>query len=93
MGIHIGLFDSETVVLMRTALDHAWSSLPPKRQTPGRKSALAAAIVRLTARGERDLVCLSRDALNTIATDAKGVTGSAGAQIKKGAQRRNSGDR
>jgi len=64
-------------------------SLPPKRQTPRSKSALAAAIIRLTAQGERDLVSLSRDALKTIATDAKGVTESAGAQIRKTGRRRN----
>ena len=90
MGVHVELFDPETVVVMRSALDDAWSSLPSKRQTLGRESALAAAIVMLAARGERDLVSLSRDALKTIATGAKGVTGSAGAQIKKAARRRNS---
>ena len=92
MGVDIQSFDPETIVLMRNALDDAWCSLPSKRQTLRRKSALAAAIVRLTAQGERDSLFLSRAALKTIAMDAKGVTGSAGAQIKKAALRRNSRD-
>jgi hypothetical protein len=66
MNVHIESFDPETVALMRVALDHAWSSLPRKRQTPGNRSTLAAAIVSLAAQGERDAVCLSRDAFDMI---------------------------
>jgi hypothetical protein len=46
MGVRIESFEPETVDLMRTALDDAWSSLPSKLQTRGTKSSLAAAIVR-----------------------------------------------
>ena len=88
MDVHIDSFDPETIDLMRAALDHAWSSLPLQRQTPRSKSTLAAAIISLAARGERDTVRLSRIASNVIATRGEGATRSAGARIKKAARRR-----
>ncbi len=83
MDVHIESFDPETVDLMRAALDHAWSSLPLERQTPGSKSTLAAAMVSLTAQGERDSVCLSRDALNVIATKGRAQPGRPVRQSRK----------
>ena len=49
-----GLFDSETLGLMRTALDHAWAALPPDRQTAETRERLAQAIVALAKQWERD---------------------------------------
>jgi hypothetical protein len=77
---------------MCAALDRAWSSLPPDRQTPESKSTLAIAILGLATRGERDSVRLSRDALNAIATEGNGETESADAQVETVAQGRNAHD-
>jgi len=52
--IDYGVFDSEALSLMRTALDHAWQALPPDRQTAETRERLAQAVVTLATQWERD---------------------------------------
>lgn len=47
-------FDSETVALLRTALERAWTSLPLSEQARTNRSELAERILKAAARGERD---------------------------------------
>jgi hypothetical protein len=47
-------FDPDTVALLRTTLDHAWTSLKPGQQAATSRSILAERILRAAARGERD---------------------------------------
>jgi hypothetical protein len=82
MNVHIDSFDPETVTLMSAALDRAWSSLPPERQTPQTKSMLATAIVRLASQGERDAVRLSHGAFDAIRTEGTRDAASADTQIE-----------
>jgi hypothetical protein len=50
-GVH---YDPETVILLRTALDAAWSSLVPTEQARRSKTEMAQRILRRAATGERD---------------------------------------
>jgi hypothetical protein len=54
-----GVFDSEALDLMRTALDHAWEALPPDQQTAETRERLAQAVVALAMQWERDPADLS----------------------------------
>jgi hypothetical protein len=47
-------FDPATIALLRTTLDHAWASLPPRQQAVTNRSVLAERILKAAARGERD---------------------------------------
>jgi hypothetical protein len=49
-----GVFDSESVRLMRAALDQAWEALPPDRQTAETRERIAQAVVNLATQWERD---------------------------------------
>jgi hypothetical protein len=49
-----GAYDPETLSLLRTALDAAWDALPPEHHLRTTKSELAARLLHLAARGERD---------------------------------------
>ena len=49
-----GVFDSEALYLMRTALDHAWEALPPNQQSAQTRERLAQAVVALATQWERD---------------------------------------
>ena len=49
-----GVFDSEALNLMRTALDHAWEALPPNQQSAQTRERLAQAVVALATQWERD---------------------------------------
>jgi hypothetical protein len=60
-------FDSETLVLLRAALDEAWSSLKPEQQARTSKSALARALLYFAAQGERNPVRLRTHALSAVA--------------------------
>jgi hypothetical protein len=51
-------FDPETVSLLRTALDQAWSILLPRQRAAITKSELAQRILEFAALGERDPVRL-----------------------------------
>jgi hypothetical protein len=51
-----GVFDSEALSLMQTALDHAWEALPPDRRTAEARERIAQAVVSLTMQWERDPV-------------------------------------
>ena len=60
-------FDSETIALMKKALDEAWGSLPPKMQATMLKTALAARILESAADGERSREGLRNAALRDLA--------------------------
>jgi hypothetical protein len=47
-------FDPKTVLLLRSALDGAWASLPLSRRAVMSQSILAERILRAAAQGERD---------------------------------------
>jgi hypothetical protein len=55
MGHQIGVcFDPETVELLRTVLDDAWSSISAHRKARTSKTELAERILVAAGRGERD---------------------------------------
>ena len=60
-------FDSETIALMKKALDEAWGSLPPKMQATMLKTTLAARILESAADGERSREGLRNAALRDLA--------------------------
>ena len=60
-------FDSETIALMKRALDEAWSSLPPKMQATMLKTTLAVRILESAADGERSREGLRNAALRDLA--------------------------
>ena len=64
MTIDNRCFDPETIEVLRTALDEAWSSLPPRKQALVNKTDLAERILALAAIGERDPIRLRTAALN-----------------------------
>jgi hypothetical protein len=47
-------FDTETIALMKEALDDAWDRLPPKRKATLLKTMLAERILKSAAEGERN---------------------------------------
>jgi hypothetical protein len=57
-------FSSETLGLLRTALDEAWGLLPDHRKFEVQKSDMALRILRRASEGERDPVKLRAAALN-----------------------------
>jgi len=60
-------FDLETITLMKTALDDAWSCLPPAMKASVLKSALAERILKSATDGERDRRRLRDAALRGLA--------------------------
>jgi hypothetical protein len=60
-------FDSETIALMKEALDDAWDRLPPKRQATLLKTTLAERILKSAAEGERNRERLRDAALRDFA--------------------------
>ena len=60
------VFKPEDLAILRASLDPALNSLPSERRTPANVEAMAAAIVRKAAEGERDLLLLSGHALKAI---------------------------
>lgn len=60
-------FDSETIALMKKALDEAWGSLPPKMQATMLKTTLAVRILESAADGERSREGLRNAALRDLA--------------------------
>ena len=57
-------YDPETLNVMRTALDEAWTLLPDDRKSEIAKSAMAQRILKQAAEGVRDPVSLRTSALN-----------------------------
>jgi hypothetical protein len=57
-------FDPDTIVLLRTTLDHVWAGLPPTQRALTSQSLLAERILRAAARGERDPGRLHTQALS-----------------------------
>ena len=56
-------YDPETLNVMRTALDEAWTLLPDDRKSKISKSAMAQRILKQAAEGVRDPVSLRTSAL------------------------------
>ncbi len=61
-------FDLDTVLLLREALDDAWSFLPPRQRGTTSKTLLAERILKSAAEGERDPERLIDAALTAVAT-------------------------
>ena len=49
-----GVYGPETVELLRSVLEDAWTSLRPEQQREVSKTLLAERLMRAAARGERD---------------------------------------
>jgi hypothetical protein len=60
-------FDSETIALVKEALDDAWDRLPPKTQATLLKTTLAERILKSAAEGERNRERLRYAALRDFA--------------------------
>jgi hypothetical protein len=60
-------FDSQTITLMKVALDEAWNHLPPKLQATMLKTTLAERILKSAADGERNRERLREAALRDLA--------------------------
>lgn len=56
-------YDPETLEILKSALDEAWSSLSPTQQAETTKSTLASRILKAAAKGERDPIRLRAHAL------------------------------
>ena len=54
----MGAYDPETLILLRNALDEAWSSLSDERKAKMQKSEMAHRILQRASEGERDPVRL-----------------------------------
>jgi len=67
MAKPVAYFDSETIALMKKALDEAWGSLPPKMRATMLKTTLAARILESAADGERSREGLRNAALRDLA--------------------------
>ena len=61
-----GVFGPEDIALLRTSYDEAWKTLSPDRQTHENAEVIAAAIIRMAAKGERDRCRVSVDALKSL---------------------------
>jgi hypothetical protein len=57
------VLDPETLALLSTVLDHAWSDLLPEQQATISRDLLAERLLRAAARGERDPDALRARAL------------------------------
>lgn len=64
----VGVFDPETLDLLKECLENAWSRLGPAQQASTSKMALAERILKAAASGERDPTCLQARALIGIAS-------------------------
>jgi hypothetical protein len=69
-----GVFDHETLELLRACLDDAWAQLSPIQQSNTLKSTLALRILQAAAAGERDPVRLRTCALLHIASPPRRMT-------------------
>jgi hypothetical protein len=58
-----GVYDPETIKLLRAVLDEAWNSLVTEKQAQASKCLLAERMLRLAAKGERDPMRLRAAAL------------------------------
>jgi hypothetical protein len=59
-------FGPETIAVMRSALEQAWSSLTPEQQACTEQSTLALEIINLARQGENDPKRLCAHALTSI---------------------------
>jgi hypothetical protein len=61
-----GVYDPETLALLRTALDEAWDTLLPRQRARITKSELAQRMLKFAALGERDPARLQVRAVSEI---------------------------
>jgi hypothetical protein len=59
----MALYDPETLMVLRNALDEAWALLPDNRKSTSQKSDMAQRILKRAAEGVRDPVRLRAAAL------------------------------
>ena len=64
------VYNSETLKLLRDALDDAWAALRPDERARASRTMLAARLLELAAEGERDPARLRSAALSTVVTSA-----------------------
>jgi len=64
----MALYDPETLMVLRNALDEAWALLPENRKSTGQKSDMAQRILKKAAEGIRDPGRLRASALVAPAT-------------------------
>jgi hypothetical protein len=57
-------FNPETITILQSALDDAWSKLSPEQQAATDKGTLAERILGLAAQGERDPIRLRNGAVS-----------------------------
>ena len=62
-GGAMALYDPETLIVLRNALDEAWALLPDNRKSASQKSDMAQRILKKAAEGVRDPVRLRASAL------------------------------
>jgi len=60
-------FDTQTIALLKVALDEAWDHLPPQLQATMLKTTLAERILKSAAGGERNRERLREAALSDLA--------------------------
>jgi hypothetical protein len=66
-----GVYDPETVNLLRTVLDQAWDSLSSHQRDQTTKADLALRILKLAMAGERDPAYLRTRAIMGVVSDHK----------------------
>jgi hypothetical protein len=66
------VFDPETINLIQTVLEDAWSSLPPERQACVSRTRMAERVLSAAAHGERDPIRLrARTLIEVAAVDIR----------------------
>ena len=65
-GLTQGVFGPEDLAILRASFERAAKALPSERRTQANVEAMAAAIIRKAAEGERDPLLLSGHALKSI---------------------------
>jgi hypothetical protein len=65
-----GVFDPETLAVLKAAFDEACLALPPGQHTPSVRSALAQRILKKASQGERDPLRLRAYALTDVLSPA-----------------------
>jgi hypothetical protein len=72
-GDAMALYDPDTLMVLRNALDEAWALLPDNRKSTSQKSDMAQRILKRAAEGVRDPVRLRAAALFGPATHTSKV--------------------
>jgi hypothetical protein len=79
-----GAYDPETVNLLRSVLDQAWSSLSPQQRDQTAKCDMALRILKLAMAGERDPASLrARAVMGVVSAKATTMTDSLQSDFEK----------